>query len=230
MEVSGHLSGGAPLLMKYQIAETFANAGVIGTIDVSAEAGVNLATTAGIVDMIGVSLDAGTYNTVQGTGASTAETLVTFSIRPDVIIRSRMSGGATSGTSLTAVTETTGETAGLVITTGASWTSPSFADGTVWGLTGNNVGQSRKTPAVDGTSTTLDVPFDNNILLNDTYLRTPIHPHESILVELTSDLTEIDATVAISGDAELVCIDLDLNGVADSYAYFVPGDHILNPI
>ena len=66
MEVSGHLSGGAPLLMKYQIAETLAEAGVIGTMDVSAEAGVNLVTTSNAVDMVGLTLDTGTYSVAQG--------------------------------------------------------------------------------------------------------------------------------------------------------------------
>ncbi len=229
MEVSGYLRGGTPVLQKYQIAETFTNAGVIGTIDVSGEAGVNLVTTANAVDMVGVSHDAGTYSTTQGTGTSSAESVVTFDIRPDAIIRARMSGGATSGTSLSAQTETTGETDGLVVTTGATWSSPTFLDGTVWGLTGNNVGQDRKITAVDGTTGTVDVPFDNNILINDTYLRAPFHPHSSVTVELVTDFTEVDASAAISGDAELACVYLLLNGVGDSYAFFTSKDHFFGP-
>ena len=229
MEVSGHLYGGAPQIRKYQIAETFADAGVFGTIDATTEAGVNLGTTSNAVDMVGVTLDAGTYSVVQGVGANSAETLVTFSVRPDVIIRARMSGSTSSGTSLAVQTETTGETAGLVIITGASWTSPTFLDGVVWGLSGNNVGQSRKITTVDGTGCIVDVPFDNDILSGDTYLRTPIAPNESIVVEFTTDITEVAASEAISANAEFAVLDLDLNGVADSYAYLIPLDHMLNP-
>ncbi len=228
MEVSGHLSGGTAILKKYQIAETFTNDGVIGTIDVSGEAGVNLVTTANAVDMVGVTLDSGDYSTAQGTGTSSAESLVTFSVRPDAIIKARLSGGGAgaSGTSLTTQTEVTGETAGLVVDTNASWSNPTFLDGQVWGLTGNNVGQNRKITAIDSTTGTVDVPFDNNILVNDTYLRVVISPHASVTVELTTDFTEIDAEAALSGDTELVCIDVLLNGAGDSYGLFISKDHL----
>jgi len=231
MEVSGHLSGGTAVLKKYQIAETFANAGVIGTIDVSAEAGVNLATTANTVDMVGVSLDTATYSTTQGTGADSAEALVTFSVRPDAIVKSRMSGGATTGTDLASVAVTVADSSGLTVETGATWSNPTYLDGTVWGLTGTNIGppSGRKLTTVSVTGGTVLVPFDFGTVVNDTYLRVPIHPHSSVQVQLTSDFVEVDLSAAISGDAELACIDLLLNGASDSFALFISKDHLYGP-
>ena len=231
MEVSGHLHGGAPVLKKYQITATFANAGIIGTISASAAAGVTLATTQNASDMVGVSLDTGTYTVTQGTGTNSAEALVTFSIRPDVIIRSRRSGDQTTGTALAAQVNTSVSSGGVTVTTGAEWSSsPTYLDGTVWGLTGNNVGQFRKITTVTSTVGTVLVPFDYSIAANDTFLCIPINPNSSVVVQLTSDFLEVDMSDDIATDAELACIGLDLNGTTDSYAYFVPRDHYLNPL
>ncbi len=226
MEVSGHLSGGTAMLKKYQVGETFANAGVIATIDVSAEAGINLATTSNAIDMVGVTLDTATLSSTQGTGASSAEELVTISCRPDAIVRSRMSGGATSGTSLASVSVTVADSGGTTVETGATWSNPTFLNGTVWGLAGSNVGQSRKLTTVSSTVGTMLVPLDYGTVVNDTFLRVVIHPHASVLVQLTSDFTEVDAEAALASDAELACIDLELNGVGDSYAKFISKDHL----
>ena len=73
-------------------------------------------------------------------------------------------------------------------------------------------------------------PLHAATVVGDTFLRIPIHPMDSIVVQVCTNITEVDMSAAISGDSELVCIDLDLNGTLDSYAYFVFGDHILNPI
>ncbi len=228
--VSGLLGGGTPVIKKYQVGETFATAGVPAIIDASTEAGVNLATTTGSNDQVGITLDTATYSTAQGTGTSSAEALVSVIINPDAIIRSRMSGTTAAGGDLSAQTNTTASSGGTVITTGAAWNSPTFADGQVWGLSGNNVGRNRKITTVGGTSGTVVVPFDYAIAVNDTYLRAPISPMASIVVQLCTELTEVDMSAAISGDVEWVCIDVELNGVGDSYAHFISGDHILNPI
>lgn len=230
MEVSGLLSGGTPVLKKYQVAETFANAGVHATIGVSAEAGVNLGTLNNAADQVGITLDAAAYSTTQGSGSSSAESLITMIINPDAIIRSRMSGTTAAGGSLPVQTNTTLDANGLIIVTGAEWSSPTVLNGAAWGLSGNNVGQQRKITTVDGTSGDVDVPWDQDVAVNDTYLRAPIWPMDSIVVQLVTELTEIDTTAAISGGVEWACIDLELNGASDSYATFIAVDHILNPI
>ncbi len=230
MEVIGLLSGGAPVLKKYQVTETFGTAGVHANIGVTAEAGINLGTTTSAADMVGVTLDTATYTTTQGTGTSSAERLVTVVINPDAIIRMRLAGSATAGAALSAQTVTTASSGGTAVTTAAEWSSPTYLNGVVWGLTGTNVGQSRKITTVSSTAGTVLVPFDYGTVVGDTFLRAPIYPMDSIVVQLVTALTEVDASAAISGTASFVCIDLELNGTADSYAHFVPGDHILNPI
>ena len=230
MKVSGLLSGGAPVIKRYQVTETFGYAGEYAMIGATSEAGVNEGTTTASNDAVGVTLDTATYSTTQGTGASSAEALVSVVINPDQIVRARMSGGATDGTALSAVTVTTASSGGTAVTTAAEWSSPTYVDGTVWGLTGANVGQHRKITSVSSTAGTVLVPFDYATVVGDTFLRIPIHPMDSIVVQVCTNITEVDMSAAISGDSELVCIDLDLNGTLDSYAYFVFGDHILNPI
>lgn len=226
MEVSGHLSGGTALLKKYQVGETFDNAGVPCTIDVSTQAGVNLATTANAVDLVGITLDTATLSATQGTGASSAKELVTISTRPDAIIRSRMSGNATTGTSLASVAVTVASSGGTAIETGATWSNPTYLDGTVWGLAGANVGQDRKLTTVSATVGTVVVPFDFATVVNDTFLRVVIHPHASVTVQLTSNFQEVNAEAALAGDAEFVCIEVELNGAADSFAKFISKDHL----
>lgn len=125
MIVSGLLSGGAPVIKSYQVNATFANAGVPALVSAAGEAGIDLPTTTGAVDMVGVTLDTATYSTTQGD----AEALVRVIINPDAILKMRMSGGATTGTSLTLQEVTTASAGGTVITTGAEWSSPTYDEG-----------------------------------------------------------------------------------------------------
>ncbi len=227
MNVIGLLGGGAPVIKSYQVSESFTVAGIPVLISATSEAGLNPGTTTSAADLVGITLDTATYTTTQGTGASSAERLVKVIINPDAIIRMRMSGSATAGTALSAQTVTTASSGGTAVTTAAEWSSPTYVDGAVWGLTGANVGQSRKITSVSSTAGTVLVPFDYGTNVGDTFLRTPVYPMASIAAQLTSNLTELDASAAISGDAAYICIDLELNGTADSYAHFIAGDHIL---
>lgn len=230
MEVIGYLSGGTALLKKYQVAETFSNAGVPALIDQTTEAGVNLPATDGAEDMVGVTLDTATKTVTQGQGTSSAEALVTIDIRPDAIISMRFSGGATTGTAMPVQTNTTQNTGGVTCTTGATWSSPTYVDGTMWGLSGSNVGQHRKITTVSSTVGTVLIPFDYTLEENDTFLRIPVSPMSSILVQLTSNFLEANVAADIATDAEFLMIGHELNGTRDSYGHFVSVDHILNPI
>lgn len=228
MEVSGLLHGGAAVIKTYQVSETFATAGVPALINASAEAGLNPATTTSLADAVGVTLDTATYTTTQGTGASSALRQVKVIINPDAIVKVRFNGGATAGTALTAVTVTTASAGGTAVTTGAEWSSPTYLNGTTWGLAGANVGQSRKLTTVSTTAGTVLVPFDYATVVGDTFLRVPYFPMSTIVAELVSNLTEIDGSADPASDASFICIDTDLNGTLDSYGSFIFGDHLLN--
>ena len=232
MEVIGLLCGGAPVLKKYQVAAT-AIAGVPLLTPAGNGAGLAACTTTSAADMVGVTLDAVTYTTTQGTGASSAERLVTVVINPDAIIRMKMSGGATADTALGLNTVTTASSGGTAVTTAAEWSNPTFDEGVTWGYDGANVGQFRKITSVSSTAGTVTVPFDYGTVVGDNFLRAPYWPMQTLTVQLGTIFTQADASIAVGTGAEFRVIDLDLRDLADSgrtnsFVIAIAGDHLLN--
>ena len=233
MEVAGMLSGGFPLIKSFQVSSAWTastKAGIPVLTGASASGGgvtIGALGGAGAAAALGVTLDTAVYTATQGTGSASALRRIRVVINPDQIVRMRQCGGATSGTTLPTQTNTTLSSGGTLITTGAVWNGPTFLNGQVWGLTGNNVGALRKITTVSATAGTVVVPFDYAIAVNDTFLRSPVSPGSTVLAQLTTDLTELDATAAIAATAEYVCIDTELNSGLDSYAHFIFADHVL---
>lgn len=237
MKASGYLAGGsAGLLKKYQVAETFANAGVPALLGTTNEAGVDLPTTTAAADYVGLTLDTATYATAQNSDNSDPAAQVTLDIRPDVIIRARLSGGATAGTALTLYDVTTASTDGLAVTTGDDWSCPTFVEGAVWGYDGANAGVARKITSVSASAATVTVAFPFDTVVGDNFLRAPFWPFgdEAVAgITLTSDFTEIDASAATDGTLasfhpiELVGYDISRDGRNQSYALIVPTDVFL---
>jgi len=214
MEVSGLLSGGAPVIKAYQVAATMSNVGAYARAGGGTSgAGLILATTTSVKDGIGVTLNAATYTTTQGTGADSAERLVRVIINPDAILRIRMSGGATAGTALTLYDVTTASSGGTAVTTGDDWSSTTFDEGAVFGYDGANIGQLRKLTSVSSTAGTVVVPFDYATVVGDNFLRAPYWAPESTTIQLTSNLVEADASIAVGTGALLNCVDLEFNDV-----------------
>ena len=232
MDVIGLLCGGAPVLKKYQVAAT-AIAGVPLLTPAGNGAGLAACTTTSAADMVGVTIDAMTYTTTQGTGASSAERLVTVVINPDAIIRMKMSGGATADTALGLNTVTTASSGGTAVTTAAEWSNPTFDEGVTWGYDGANVGQFRKITSVSSTAGTVTVPFDYGTVVGDNFLRAPYWPMQTLTVQLGTIFTQADASIAVGTGAEFRVIDLDLRDLADSgrtnsFVIAIAGDHLLN--
>ena len=232
MEIIGLLSGGAPVLKKYQIAATTIT-GIPLMTPASSAGGLAAATTTSAADMVGVTLDAATYTTTQGTGASSAERLVTVVINPDAIIKMKMSGGATEDTALALQTVTTASSGGTAVTTAAEWSNPTYDEGIVWGYDGANVGQVRKITTVSSTAGTVVIPFDYGTVVGDNFLRAPFWPMGTINVQLSTLLTQANAIIAVGTGAEFRVIDVILNDIGDSgrtnsFVVVVPGDHLLN--
>ena len=233
MEVSGLLSGGAPVIKKYQVNATVANTGVPLLIGTSEEAGLDLPSTTVAADVVGLNLDTATYTTTQGSGSDSAERLVSVIINPDAVYRMRLSGGATAGTALAQFTVTAQDTAGTTITTGTAWNSPDMDEGVAWCYSGANVGQSRKIVDADGTTATLLIPFDNTIEVGDVFLRAPYQKMQGFAVQLTSDFTEANANIVVDTGAGFKTIDWALNdlsgeGTLKSYIEVLPTDHWLS--
>ena len=231
MEFVGLMSGGAPLLKSYQVDATISNVGVPLLVDTAGEAGLNLATTTSATNMVGINLDTVTYTTTQGTGANSAERKVRVIINPDILLRMRMSGGSTSGTSLALQTTSAASSGGTTVTTGTTWAAPTYDEGVVWGYDGANAGQVRKITSVSTTAGTVTIPFDNAIASGDNFIRAPYWFNSTTTVQLTSDLTEADATIAVGTGAAFRVVDMELGDIGSegrdkSYIVAVPTSHI----
>jgi len=235
MEVSGLLSGGAPLIKKYQINATVSNTGIPLLVGAADEAGLDLPTTTVAADVVGLNLDTAVFSTTQGSGENSAERLVSVVINPDAILRARMSGGAAEGTALALQTVTVANAGGTVITTGAEWSNPEFDEGIVWGFSGSGVGQERKITDTSATAGTVLVPFDFATIVGDEFLRAPYWAMQGTTVQLTTLLTEADASIAVGTGAGFKVIDTELGSLSDegrtnSFVHMIPTDHFLSSI
>ena len=252
MRVSGFFSGGSPIVKRYQVGASVATAGVpLKSRAAITNTGLIKATTTSMVGLVGLAVDTAVYSTTQlgnssgggggqgqsgaaGGGAATAAAYIGVVINPDALYTARLSGGATSGTALASASNTSADATGLTVTA-TGLPANAMGGGTIWALTGNNVGQSR---LIAGTytgsvSAVVVVPFDYTIAVGDTFAVTPTSPFDSVTAndafQLTSDFTEIDATVAVgSGCENIIIVEQFLraaaeNGVNDSWTVFSPG-------
>ena len=221
-----------PFKMLFQIQETMSTAGVPVLEPGAGQAGIALASTTGAANMVGVTLDAATYVTAQQTDGTSAERRVSVIINPDAVWELLMSGGAAEGTALELRDVTTATTDGLSVITGDAWNSPTMDEGAVWGFDGVNAGQIRKITSVDGTTATVTVAFDNDHPVGDNFLFAPYWPLDSNAIQLSTLLTEADASIAVGTGAALRCIeirngDLSNEGRTKSHVLAISDDHVL---
>lgn len=232
MDYAYGLSRSVPLVRKYRIGITIPNAGAVLIAPGAGNAGVVLGSTTGAANMVGSSIDTGTYATAQVAGG-TADATVSVIINPDAVWRLLMSGGATEGTALALQTVTTAASDGLSVTTAAEWSNPTYDEGYVWGFDGANAGQSRKITSVSSTAGTVTVAFDNDTVVGDNFLRCPYSPLQTSTIQLTTLLTQADASIAVGTGAALRTVELQLRdngsrGRTNSYVFAVSDDHIFN--
>lgn len=237
------LSGAAPVIKKFQFGVTLTNPGIPFTIPASNTAGVVIGTTTGATDLVGFSLDTGmtgvtgaaasTFTTTQGTGDNSAYRVVSLVINPDAAWKFMMSGGATEGTALSTQTATSASSGGTAVTTATDWSSPTtYDEGYVWGLTGANAGAARKITSVSSTAGTVTIPFDYAIAVGDTFLRCPYTPMQGTTVQLTTNLYQADASIAVATGApfrttELILRDGSDLGATNSFVVAVSNSHAL---
>ena len=231
MDMSYTMNGNAPLMKKYQVNSSPTAVGQPWVIPGAGNAGVVIATTTGAADMVGVNVDTTTYVTAQQTDGTSAKRTVTLNVSPDAVWRMKMSGGATENTALALQTVTTASTDGLAVTTGAEWSSPTFDEGFVWGYDGANAGASRKITSVSTTAGTVTVAFDQDTAVGDNFLRCPYSPIQGITIQLTTLLTQADASIAVGTGAGFKTVELELRDVTDqgrtnSFVLAVPTDHV----
>ena len=234
MEFAYSLDGNsAPILKRYQVAATNTTIGRIYLKAADGGVGVVLGSTPDGTDFIGVNVDAaGTYAAAQNTDGTDNAKYTTLIVNPLAVYRARLSGGATDGTALTARTVTTASTDGLSVTHSAfDASSPDMDEGVIWGYSGANAGVYRKITSTSTTATTVILAFPRDDAVGDQYLVAPIYPTRSIVAQLTTNNTEIDATAAIATDVEAIVVEMLLNdisgeGITQSYAYIQFADNL----
>ena len=223
-----HINGGATHKAKYKLGATVAQAGI--PCMMTAHNVTTFSTTDGL-DAVGLSLDSGTYSTTQGD----AEGLVSIDIRPDTVISMTISGGATEGTAMQAIENTSAETAGTTVTDG-DVSGNDMDGGLIWCTAGANVGQSRTITTFNAsTSVVVTVPFKNDIASGDSFLITPFNKHGDGAgsgsdgtgwIQLTTNLFQANAAIASGTGVEVVVVDVATNGASNSQVYFKLRDHI----
>jgi len=210
MKLAYLLNSGAPLILRYKVASTFATAGGYATNAIGSGAGVVLGLVTTAADQVGSNLDTATYSTTQGD----AEGVVSILISPDAVYQIRMGRSATAGTALQVTTNSAAETAGTIITitTGDDApNSPEKDEGTIACISGANLGQSRKiTTTGSATAYTVLVPFENDIAAGDQFLAVPWTPADVAgnNVQLTTNLTEARQDIAVGTGADLRIVEL----------------------
>ena len=235
MEFAYDLSGGSTAVVKkYQVAATNTTLNVPYLKIADGGTGIVLGSTTGAADFIGCNVDAaGTYGTAQSTDNSDTARLTSIIVNPLAVWRARLCGGA-ANEALVPATETTGSTSGLVVTTSAfDPNSPDLNEGTVWGYSGANTGRARRiiTTAANVVNTTVAFPFD--IAIGDRFLYANVNSSRTILGQLGTDLTTLDATATLSGETnaiytvEMILNDAANDGNISSYALIFFGDHAM---
>lgn len=235
--------GSVPIVKKFQFGVTLTTAGIPFTVPASNTAGVVIGTTTGATDLVGMSIDKGTvlqtglaqstYTTTQGSGASSAERVVSLIVNPFAVWAWKMSGGATSDTALTLRTVTTASSGGTAITTAESWTGTEFDEGVTWCYAGANAGRFRKITSTSATAGTVTIPFDYATAVGDTFIRAPYWPMQTVTIQLSTTLEQADASIAVGTGAPFRVVELRLRdstdaGQTNSFVLGVSNSHALN--
>tara|TARA_R110000803_G_scaffold210440_2_gene282264 strand:+ start:30347 stop:31045 length:699 start_codon:yes stop_codon:yes gene_type:complete len=228
MEYSYTLSGATPRLKNVILGVQSDVRGVPLIAGTAGLAGVIKATTTAAVDFIGVqnNVPAVSYGTAQKTDGSDNASIAEVIINPDAVYKAKLCGGATSGTDLSAIAATAATTTGLTVT--FTTLAGTFDEGSLYCVTGANKGKIRRIASITTNVATLTVAFPRDIAIGDTFVALPFAPDTALqYVQLTSDLTEVNATVAVDTDnANFRVLELKLNEVGDSYAYLIAVDHM----
>lgn len=239
MWYSGSLTGEAgALTARFKIGATVA-AGQVAILDDAGPGEITDPTTTAFADAIGVTQEAGTYSTTQGTGASTAEVLVYTVYNPFAIFRSAISGASTGNDdvalSLTEndVSSANGGT-GTQGVTDTDLPSDSMLGGLVYALSGGNKSQSRIiTTFVSAGTLFVTVPFDNTIASGDKFVAFGAS-REAQVLEISTSFTQVPQwyPTATGGAAAILRVIVDDTDPAAPLAWleFMFRDHNYNPL
>lgn len=237
MEYQGDMTGGSTAVIKrYQVAATNTTVGMPFLVPASSGSGIVVATTTGAAKAVGVNIDtAGTYVTAQQSDSSDTERACGIILSPYAIYSMLMTGGATEGTAMTLFTASSGGSDGLTIVFTASVASPQMDEGTCFCIAGANVGVSRKITSTSTTTATFTVAWPRDVAAGDTFVIAPYNPLQGITLQLTTLLTQADASIAVGTGAAFKTVELKFNDAAhdgrtNSYVHAVLANHVFSAV
>ena len=210
MEFQYDLNGGSTAVIKrYQVAATNTTLGMPFLVPTAGGSGLVVSTTTGTANSVGVNVDtAGTYVTAQQSDNSDTERSLSLIINPFAVYSLLMSGGAAEGTALQVFTAVSGGSDGLTIVMDDSVASPEMADGTVFCISVTNVGLSRKLTSTSTVTATFVVAWPRDVVAGDTFVVVPYSPLFGVKLQLSTLLTQADASIAVGTGAALKPIEL----------------------
>lgn len=211
MEALKTLGGGAFVHMTFQVETAFPTAGVIAVMGLTGNAGVNIATTTGSTNAVGL-----TVNTALANDAN----LLTVIVNPDLVVRAKLSGGATADTALTiGVIDSGGTqtTTSIDVMLTLVPNSPEMDEGIIWGYSGTNAGLIRAVSATDANTVTILNALPNAAVEGDEFLMATRFPMQMAGVVATTLIDQVNAAIAVSTDDDLdfLLLDGEFNTVAD---------------
>lgn len=237
MEYAYDLSGGSTAVIKrYQVAATNNTVGMPFLVPAASGAGIVVATTTGAVKAVGVNVDtAGTFVTAQQSDNSDTERSCGIILSPFAVYRLLMSGGATEGTAMILHTAASGGADGLTIVSNVNTDSPELDEGTCFCLAGANTGIARKITSNATTTMTFTVSWPRDVVAGDTFIVAPYNPLQGITLQLTTLLTQADASIAVGTGAAFKTVELEFRdatqeGRTNSYVYAMLANHVLSAV
>jgi hypothetical protein len=231
-QVAGYVAG-QNWVKRYKLGATGTLFLGVPHLMVGTTGNVGKCTTTACADAIGPNVGLGTYSTTQNAVEGTIE----IDINPFAVIEMTASGGATEGTALAILTNTSASSGGTVLT--ATVQSNDVDGGTLWRYANGVGGESRTiTTHTSTTSLTVTVPFTGaaGIAVGDMFLLSPYNEtgngaaggDGNSQVQLTTNLYQADFTSASGTGIKANVINLILKGISDSAIQFTLGDHVLN--
>ena len=237
MEYQYDLTGGStPVIKRYQVAATNNTVGMPFLVPAGSGSGIVVATTTGAAKAVGVNVDtAGTYVTAQQSDASDTERTVGIILSPFAVYAMPMNGGAANGTAMVLHTAASGGSDGLSLVSDVNTDSPEMDEGTIFCLSGANVGISRKITSNSTTTVTVTVAFPRDVAANDTFIIAPYNPLQGIVLQLTTTLDQADASIAVGTGAAFKTVELKFNdagheGRTNSYVYAMLANHVMSAV
>lgn len=228
MDFSYTLSGATPRFKKMILGVQSDVKGVPLIAGTGGLAGVIKASTTAAVDFIGVqhNVPKTTYQTAQNADGTDNASVAEVVVNPDAVFKAKLCGGATSGTDLTAIATTATSATGLTAT--FTTLAGTYDEGSLYCVTGANKGITRRIASIAANVATMTVAFPADITSGDTFVALPYAPDTANqYVQLTTDLTELNVTVAVDTDnANFRVLELKMDEVGNSYAMVIAVDHM----